>query len=137
MKDQPPDQKARAVRDRRVHMANERTFLAWVRTSIGIMAFGFVVERFALFMKQFALLIGNAGVPAAQVPASKGYASVFGIILVGLGALIGILSFVRFKKVERQIDEDTYQPSRILNVLLALSVLAIGVFIITYLIHIS
>lgn len=33
------------VRNRRVHMANERTFLAWIRTSIGIMAFGFVVEK--------------------------------------------------------------------------------------------
>ncbi|MBA4372325.1 MAG: hypothetical protein C0402_05635 [Thermodesulfovibrio sp.] len=137
MKDQSPDQKTPGVRDRRVHMANERTFLAWVRTSIGIMAFGFVVERFALFMKQFALLIGNAGGTAVQIPAGRGYASVFGIILVGLGALIGILAFVRFKKVERQIDDDTYQPSRILDVLLALSVLAIGVFIITYLIHIS
>jgi uncharacterized membrane protein YidH (DUF202 family) len=36
------------VRNRRVHMANERTFLAWIRTSIGMMAFGFVVEKFAL-----------------------------------------------------------------------------------------
>lgn len=34
------------------HMANERTFLAWIRTSIGIMAFGFVVEKFVLFIKQ-------------------------------------------------------------------------------------
>ena len=33
-------------------MANERTFLAWIRTSIGIMAFGFVVERFSIFVKQ-------------------------------------------------------------------------------------
>jgi putative membrane protein len=118
-------------------MANERTFLAWVRTSIGIMAFGFVVERFALFMKQFALLIGNAGVPVAQVPVSRGYAAVFGIVLVGLGAVMGLLSFVRFKKVERQIDEDTYQPSRILDVLLILSVFAIGVSLIVYLYHIS
>jgi uncharacterized membrane protein YidH (DUF202 family) len=34
------------VKNRRVHMANERTFLAWIRTSIGIMAFGFVIEKF-------------------------------------------------------------------------------------------
>lgn len=40
------------VQNRRVHMANERTFLAWIRTSIGIMAFGFVMEKFALFVKQ-------------------------------------------------------------------------------------
>jgi uncharacterized membrane protein YidH (DUF202 family) len=39
------------------HLANERTFLAWVRTSIGIMAFGFVVVKFTLFVKQLALLL--------------------------------------------------------------------------------
>ena len=44
------NQESAKVGNRRVHMANERTFLAWIRTSIGIMAFGFVVEKFALFM---------------------------------------------------------------------------------------
>jgi putative membrane protein len=33
------------------HAANERTFLAWVRTAIAIMAFGFVVTKFDLFLK--------------------------------------------------------------------------------------
>ena len=44
------------VQNRRVHMANERTFLAWIRTAIGIMAFGFVVEKFSLFLKYLALI---------------------------------------------------------------------------------
>jgi len=118
-------------------MANERTFLAWVRTSIGIMAFGFVVERFALFIKQFSLLVGGAGISPVQNPPARGYAAIFGIILVGIGALMGVLSFVRFKKVERQIDEDTYKTSLILDILLVLSVLAIGVFLIIYLLHIA
>lgn len=48
---------------------------------------------------------------------------------------MGILSFIRYKKVEKQIDADTYQPSLILDVLLTISVLAIGVFLVTYLIH--
>jgi putative membrane protein len=42
------DSGIRKVRNRRVHMANERTFLAWIRTSMAVMAFGFVVERFAI-----------------------------------------------------------------------------------------
>ena len=33
------------------HAANERTFLAWVRTAIAVMAFGFVIERFDLFIR--------------------------------------------------------------------------------------
>src|SRR5664280_722504 len=122
------------LRNRRVHMANERTFLAWIRTSIGIMAFGFVVEKFALFIKQMSLILGKANIENA-LPPSHGYSAIVGIFLVGLGTLMGLLAFVRYKKVERQIDEDTYQSSSILDVLLALSVLAAGIFLVVYLIH--
>ena len=118
------------VRNRRVHMANERTFLAWIRTSIGIMAFGFVVEKFALFLKQISYLMGKE-----VAPPPPGYSSIFGIFLVALGALMGILSFIRYKKVEKQIDEDTYQPSLILDIMLVLAVLVIGIFLVTYLVH--
>lgn len=124
------------VRNRRVHMANERTFLAWIRTSIGIMAFGFVVEKFALFVRQISYFLGKAGLPESHIlPPSRGYSSVFGIFLVGLGAMMGVLSFVRYKKIEKQIDEDTYRPSFILDILLTISILAIGIFLVIYLIH--
>jgi putative membrane protein len=126
----PEDKKFSKVRNRRVHMANERTFLAWIRTSIGIMAFGFVVEKFALFVKQISYLMGKE-----VVPSTRGYSSFFGISLVALGALMGVLSFIRYKKVEKQIDEDTYQPSLILDILLTISVLAIGIFLAIYLLH--
>lgn len=118
------------VRNRRVHMANERTFLAWIRTSIGIMAFGFVVEKFGLFLKQLSYYFGR------EVSAPSGaYSSILGIALVSLGTVMGLLAFIRYKKVERQIDEDTYRPSRILDILLGLSVIAIGIFLAIYLIH--
>jgi len=126
----PEEKNSSKIRNRRVHMANERTFLAWIRTSIGIMAFGFVVEKFALFVKQLSYFLGKE-----ITPPSHGYSSIFGIFLVALGALMGALSFIRYKKVERQIDEDTYQPSVILDILLAISVLAIGIFLVIYLIH--
>ena len=48
MTERSVEKESAKVSNRRVHMANERTFLAWIRTSIGIMAFGFVVEKFAL-----------------------------------------------------------------------------------------
>lgn len=128
------NKKSAKVRNRRVHMANERTFLAWIRTSIGIMAFGFVVEKFALFIKQMSLILGNANIENASPP-SHGYSVIVGIFLVGLGTLTGLLAFVRYKKVERQIDEDTYQPSSMLDILLTISVLAVGIFLVIYLIH--
>ena len=128
------DKKSARVRNRRVYMANERTFLAWIRTSIGIMAFGFVVEKFALFIKQMSLFLGKANIENASPP-SHGYSAIVGIFLVGLGTLMGLLAFVRYKKVKKQIDEDTYQPSSILGILLTISVLAVGIFLVVYLIH--
>jgi len=119
---------------RRVHMANERTFLAWIRTSIGLMAFGFVVERFALFIKQMSYVLGKSNIEI-PLPPSHGYSAIAGIFLVGLGTLMSVLAFIRYKTVERQINENNYHTSSILNILLTSSVLAIGIFLISYLIQ--
>lgn len=125
------------IQNRRVHMANERTFLAWIRTSIGIMAFGFVVEKFGLFMKQVGLFMKQAASagPKSSLPAvaSPGYSSILGLILIALGALMGVLAFIRYKRTERQIDDDTYHPSLILDILLTLSITAIALFLLIYL----
>ncbi len=134
------DRRPVKVRNRRVHFANERTFLAWIRTSIGIMAFGFVVEKFGLFVKQISYFLVKSGhLPAGETvpstPPSPGYSSILGIFLVGLGAFMALLAFIRYKKVEKQIDEDSYRPSMILDALLTLSVLGVAVFLIIYLIH--
>lgn len=121
------------VGNRRVHMANERTFLAWIRTSIGIMAFGFVLERFALFIKQMSYVLRESSI-GKPLPPSDGSSSIAGIFLVGLGSLLCVLAFIRYKKVERQIDDDTYLPSPVLNMLLTLSVLSVGIFLVLHLI---
>ncbi|MBA4348749.1 MAG: hypothetical protein C0415_01990 [Thermodesulfovibrio sp.] len=125
-------------------MANERTFLAWIRTSIGIMAFGFVVEKFGMFVKQVSCFLSASspsgthkileGTDMAAQPSTE-YSSIFGIFLIGLGALMGVLAFIRYKKTERQIDDDTYHPSLILDMLLTISILVIGIFLIIYLLH--
>jgi putative membrane protein len=70
------------------HLANERTFLAWIRTSVGLMGFGFVVVKFSIFVRQISIVVDRA----IPVP-SHGYSSVMGVSLVAFGAYIGILSF--------------------------------------------
>jgi uncharacterized membrane protein YidH (DUF202 family) len=130
----PEKSKPKGVPDRGDHMANERTFLAWVRTSIGIMAFGFVVEKFALFMRRLPYLFGETK-PSAPPEAYLGYSTVFGILLVAMGALMGLLAFIRYKKVEREIIDDTYQPSMLLDIMVAMGILAIGIFLVYYMIH--
>jgi uncharacterized membrane protein YidH (DUF202 family) len=116
------------------HMANERTFLAWVRTSIAIMAFGFVVEKFALFIKglEYSFEKPHTSSVTSQ---SLGSSTIFGMVLVATGALIGLLAFVRYKKVEREIFEETYRPWVMLDVLVALLILVIGIFLTFFMLH--
>jgi len=126
--------KSAKVGDVKDHMANERTFLAWIRTSISIMAFGFVVEKFAFFINNLSYLLSKSNLPEAA-PSSSGYSKIIGIILVAMGALMGVLSFIRYKKVEREIDEGAYRPSLMLDILVAMGILTIGIFLVLYMIH--
>jgi putative membrane protein len=115
------------------HLANERTFLAWIRTNLGIMAFGFVVEKFSFFVEEIAVILGKAGLQQSG-SSLQGYSSIFGISLVSIGALLCIFVYFQYKRTEKQIDDDTYLPSNRLVTLLASFVFLIGVFLIIYLI---
>ncbi len=136
-------EKGKKVENRRVHMANERTFLAWIRTSIGVMAFGFVVERFAFFLKQIVYYSEHMEAPGRHGPPIKGtwpppkpgYSAVLGLALVAFGMLMALFAFIRFRSVKKQIDEDTYRPSSALNVTLTVFVLGIGFLLLVYLIR--
>ena len=118
------------VRDRRVHMANERTFLAWIRTSISIMAFGFVVARFGLFLHLLALQAGNA--PASS---HMDLSKLVGIalILLGVGCFVlgaiqhrGYVATLSKKDVPR--SHDAVYPVG-LSVLLALLGLVLAAYL--------
>jgi putative membrane protein len=90
-----------------------------------------------LFVRQIAFLLARANFPEAnQLPAQlPGQSSFLGIILVGLGALIGFLAFIKYRRVEEQIRNGKYRSSLILEVMLTLSVLAIGISLTIYLMH--
>lgn len=113
----------------REHLANERTFLAWMRTSIGIMAFGFVVVKFALFVKQISMMLGKENLIHCT-----GYSGVVGIVLVSVGTVTAILSFIKYKRTEKQMNENNYEYSSILITWLTVSIFLISVFLIVYLI---
>jgi putative membrane protein len=84
----------------RVHQANERTLLAWIRTGIALMAFGFAIERFALFMRQIAAFASTV-----QLQRSPSLGSTWiGASLVALGMLANLLATIRYARVRRAIE---------------------------------
>ncbi len=79
--------------DPRVALAVERTYLAWVRTALAMMGFGFVVARFALFLNE------TGGKEAATVPELVPHPSVWmGILLVVGGVVVQIGAMVRYRR---------------------------------------
>src|SRR5476649_2299809 len=104
MHDKSIQDKSTETTNIRDHLANERTFLAWIRTSIGIMAFGFVVEKFSIFVKHITAFLTKAQISELPHTTPQGYTSTFGLFLVTLGTLICLLAFIRYKKIEKQIE---------------------------------
>lgn len=70
-------------------MSNERTFLSWIRTGIGIMVFGFVIVKFSLFVNQ----LPSTFFQQSDIP-KNGFTIVIGIALVLTGALTIIMSYL-------------------------------------------
>ena len=113
------------------HAANERTFLAWVRTAIAVMAFGFVIERFDLFLQLAApqLALKQAA------PHSQAFANAAGLAFIGIGVVMIIIAGFRFRKTAKDIETETDVPSPGERFDLALAVLLVllGVALFLYL----
>jgi putative membrane protein len=112
------------------HLANERTFLAWIRTSIGIMAFGFVVVKFSLFVKQISMILGKE-----NIIHSKGYSGIVGIVLVAVGTVTAVLSYIRYINSAKQLNEGYYKHSSLLITVLTTFIFLVSVFLIVYLVN--
>jgi putative membrane protein len=103
------------------HAANERTFLAWVRTAIAVMAFGFVIERFDLFLQLAAPQLAlRQAAPHGQM-----IANMAGLAFIGIGVLMIVIAGFRFRKTARDIETEDAVPSPGERFGLALAVLLV------------
>jgi putative membrane protein len=115
------------------HSANERTFLAWVRTAIAIMAFGFLLERFDLFLQIAAVTLG----PSAPHFPATGFGRAAGLALLLLGVAITAIAALRFFKTRKAIDSPELHAvtGLRLDVALAALVVLLGLALMFYLAH--
>lgn len=97
MPDSPHPRGSDKVRE---HLANERTFLSWVRLALSSAGFGFVVARFGLFLRETASTTGS------MRPGR--FTELAGVTLVLVAPLLVILAGMRYFRTEREIERDEY-----------------------------
>jgi putative membrane protein len=115
------------------HAANERTFLAWVRTAIAMMAFGFLIERFDLFIR-----LAAPETASGSSTQDRGFADVAGLAVVLLGMAMIIISALRFVWTGKQIDseETVAGPGVRFDLALATLLVLLGCSLLLYIPHV-
>lgn len=116
------------------HAANERTFLAWVRTAIAVMAFGFLVAKFDLFLKITARSLAgdhqNVALPRWD------FGGAVGAVLIIAGTAMVVLAAIRFARARQAIDSaDPHTDTTGADLALAAMMAALGLSLVLYLVH--
>jgi putative membrane protein len=105
------------------HAANERTFLAWVRTGIAVMAFGFVIEKFNVFLLAMANTSPLDAEHRLQLERLSGPLGRYeGLFLILVGIALVVVAATRFVRVERLLDDQETHPAGGVRAELILSV---------------
>ncbi len=119
-----------AEQDPRVYFAAERTFLAWIRTGLGLIGIGFAVSRFSLFLRE----IGSSASHASMH--TTGLSLWSGILLVGLGVVVILSSVIRHVQLVRALKAGTWQAGTVSRqgIVLGLILAAAGIGMCFYLV---
>jgi putative membrane protein len=114
----------------RDHLANERTFLAWVRTSVAIVVFGFAIGRFAIAMRQLTEFQGRSSRTTGFSVWMGMSAILAGVVMVGAGLM-------RYRKTRAQLDQGKFEPAGFIVDLVTILTVLFGLALAGYLIYVE
>ena len=125
--DSQPQEHASVPEEKRAteYLANERTFLAWIRTSIAVISAGIIISRLAIWIRHPAAS-GQDG------STHKSFSFVVGFAMIVLGGVIALLAVWRYHVVNRAIDEGRVKPDRGLVILVTALVVLFATGVIAF-----
>ncbi|OGV61905.1 MAG: hypothetical protein A2283_18465 [Lentisphaerae bacterium RIFOXYA12_FULL_48_11] len=121
------DTRKRLTDDPRVPLAAERTLLAWIRTGLALMGFGFVVARFGLFLQEMAGI-------EKHIPQTHGFSVKLGVVLILLGVIVNLASAWKYRNYLKRLKNGEIPiPEPLLGISLAFLLGIIGIAATVYL----
>jgi putative membrane protein len=116
------------------YLANQRTFLSWVRTSIALIGLGFAIERFSLFLQQFRLIANPDTTGNAASATAHDYSTLVGIgmIIVGTGLIVYALK--NYLESNKTIASGKYIPKNAIIYTATATIIGLGIIMIIFLI---
>ncbi len=110
------------------HLANERTFLAWIRTSISIIVFGFVVAKFGITLREFLRIQGNT-------THESGVSLMIGVGFMTMGIFMALAAWFRYRNTMRRLEIGDFRPAGAIVTVLAILAALFGTILAVYLIY--
>jgi putative membrane protein len=110
------------------HLANERTFLAWIRTSISIIVFGFVVAKFGITLREFLRIQGNGS-------GESGASLMIGLGFMSMGIFMALVSGFRYRITMRRLEAGDFKPAGTIVIVLAVVAALFGTILAIYLVY--
>ena len=114
----------------RDHLANERTFLAWVRTGAAVVVFGFALGRFSIALRQLAALQGHA-------MHRSGISVWMGAAAIVLGVLMVVAGLFRYRQTRDRLEQGKFEPAGFVLDLVTVLTVLFGLVLAGYLIYIE
>jgi putative membrane protein len=127
------ERKSLDAEDPRVRLAGERTLLAWIRTGLAMMGFGFVVARFGLFLREIAA-VGQQPSPQQTLMSLW-----IGTSMVLLGVVVNVLAAIQHRRFLRRVERhEPFEPSRwSLGIVVSVVLAALGIGMTAYLVYLA
>jgi putative membrane protein len=116
------------------YLANQRTFLSWMRTSIALIGLGFAIERFSIFLQQFPLIAGTDVTGNATSATAHNYSALVGIGMIIVGTSLIVYALKNFLDTNKTIASGRYMPKNAIVYTASATIIGLGLIMIIFLI---